>query len=269
MTYKLMAVDIDGTLLDSHGRLTEETKCAIKQATEKGLLFILSTGRPMQGIRPLMDVLELDADLPLITYNGAMVVLGKSGKILYERNLSTADAKCIMKLGMKWNTHIAAWSGNRLYVNKLDDYAMQYASITGVTPEEIEDVDALAERGVTKVLWHDTLEAIEKFHREVGAHIGSDINYHISRPVFLEFVDKQASKGVAMESLGRYFGIRREEMIAVGDSYNDLSMIEYAGLGVVMSNAVEDIRQKADYITLSNDENGVAHVLYRFVLANT
>mgnify|MGYP005856599503 FL=1 len=85
----------------------------------------------------------------------------------------------------------------------------------------------------------------------------------------MEFVDKNASKAKAMEMLGEYYGIVRSEMIAVGDGFNDLSMIEYAGLGVAMGNACNEIKERADYVTLTNDKNGLAHVIYKFVLAST
>jgi Cof subfamily protein (haloacid dehalogenase superfamily) len=272
--YKLMAVDIDGTLLDSEGRLTGETEKAIKLGLEKGLIFTISTGRPVQGVQAIID--RFDADLPVIAYNGAMVILGRSREILYKCSMNPEDAMGIISLGEKYDTCVLVWVDSKLYANNLCERAYEYSKISGVAPVLMENAGSIAAQGVLKILWYDTVEAIEEYRKDIDryferdkCHISRDnINYHTSRPYFLEFVDKKASKARAMEKLGEFFGVDRSEMIAVGDGFNDLSMIEYAGLGVAMGNAHIKIKEKADYVTLANDENGVAHVIYKFILAN-
>lgn len=264
MNYRFMAVDIDGTLLDSSGRLTEANRKAIQAAAGKGLIFTLSTGRPVQGVQSLIDALQLDS--PVITYNGAMVITGKSREILYEQKLSAEDAKNVIELGIQRGCMVAVWADNKLYVDEINEKAIQYSTIAGIAPQKIVDIEALVRNGVTKVLWNDEPPVVEKYQDEIGPYLSGNVNYHTSRPMFLEFVDKKASKALAMEKIGEHFGIRREEMIAVGDGFNDLSMIEYAGLGVAMGNAKEAIRLKADYVTLSNDEDGIANVIHKFVL---
>jgi len=264
MAYKLMAVDIDGTLLDSKGNLTEETKKAIKSGVDKGLIFTISTGRPMQGVEHLNSLLNLD--LPFITYNGAIVVMGKSKKVLYKRNLTFEDSKVIVELGRKYKTTMMIWADNKLFVTEINDRTEKYKGISKVEPVLINDIDGLIKNGVTKILWYDEVEKIEEYHAEMGKFLDGRVNYHTSNPMFLEFVDINASKAIALEKIGEHYGISRDEMIAVGDGFNDLSMIEYAGLGVAMANAGKAIKAKADFITLSNDEDGVAHVIYKFVL---
>jgi Cof subfamily protein (haloacid dehalogenase superfamily) len=264
MKYKLMAVDVDGTLLNSKGNLTEVTKVAIKAGVDKGLIFTISTGRPIQGIEYFNKMLDLD--LPFITYNGAMVVMGESKEILYEQNLSQKDAKIIIELGKKYDTTMIVYVENKLYVSELSERTENYKRIANIEPILIEDVELLIKNGVTKILWYDEIEKIEEYQVEVGQYLNDTVNYHTSRPMFLEFVDKKASKAIAMEKLGEHFGIKQSEMIAIGDGYNDLSMIEYAGLGVAMENSKDAIKEKADYVTLSNDEDGVAHVINKFIL---
>ncbi len=264
MKYKLMAVDIDGTLLNSENKLTKETKNAIKLAVEKGLLFTICSGRPIQGVEELINELELD--LPFITYNGAMVVMGKSKEILYEQKLSLKDARDIIQLGENYNTTIIIWTNNKLYVNKMNEQAVKYGELARTQPILIENPDHVIANGATKILWYDEVENIDKYENEIRKILSANINYHTSKPIFLEFVDKNASKAIAMEKLGEHFNIDRSEMIAVGDGFNDLSMIEYAGLGVAMANARDEIKAMADYVTLSNDEDGVAHVIEEFVL---
>jgi Cof subfamily protein (haloacid dehalogenase superfamily) len=264
MAYKLMAVDIDGTLFNSAGILTDVTKKAILESIDKGLIFTISTGRPLQGVEALNRMLNLD--LPFITYNGAMVIMGKSKEVLYEQRLSAENAKEIIELAKKYQTTYMVWADNKLLVTEINDRVNLYKQISTVEPTLVGDINDWIKNGVTKILWYDEIENIDRFQSEVGRYLGNRVNYHTSRPNFLEFVDINASKAIAMEKIGEHFGIKQSEMIAIGDGYNDLSMIEYAGLGVVMANAKDAIKEKGDYITLSNDEDGVAHVIYKFVI---
>lgn len=259
-----MAVDIDGTLLDSSSRLTDNTIKTIRLGVEKGLIFTIATGRPIQGVEYLNRLLGLD--LPFITYNGAMVVMGSSKEILYEQKLSCQDSRDIVELGKSYGTTIMIWKDNGLYVTEINDRVNDYKKIGGVEPILITDLDQTIQSGTTKILWYDDTEKIQHYQQVAGNFLSDHINYHTSRPYFLEFVDKNASKAIAMEKLGEHYGIKRSEMIAIGDGYNDLSMIEYAGLGVAMENSPDAVKEKADYITLSNDEDGVAHVIRKFIL---
>jgi hypothetical protein len=270
MTYKLLAVDIDGTLLDSKGNLTDETIKAVNQGIEKGLIFTISTGRPIQGLKALIEKLGLVQDLPFITYNGAMVIMWRSKDILFECSLKHEDALNIIELGKKLGPTVMVWTDNRLYASELNDRAYKYSSISTVEPlllpKDKDEMVNIIRKGVTKVLWYDEVEIISKYYSEIGKYLSDEVNFHTSQPYFLEFVHSSASKAKAMKKLGEHFGIKQSEMIAVGDGLNDLSMIEYAGLGVAMENANEEVKQKADYITLSNDNNGVANVIYKYIL---
>lgn len=263
MAYKLMAVDIDGTLLNDRGELTENTKNAIKQWVDKGLIFTIASGRPIQGIEKLNRTLNLD--VPFITYNGAMVVMGKSKKVLYEQKLSRNDSREIISLGNNYNATIMIWNDNKLYVPQINERVENYKMISGVEPILIDNLEKIIEKGVTKILWYDEVEKIAQYQKEIGSFLSENVNFHPSRPYFMEFVDKNASKAIAMEKLGQFYGIKQSEMIAVGDGFNDLSMIEYAGLGVAMANSPREVKEKADYITLSNEEDGVAHVIFEFI----
>lgn len=264
MKYKLIAVDVDGTLLDSNDRITEETKNAIKNCTDNGIIFTISSGRPIQGVEKLNNILNLDS--PFITYNGAMVVMGKSKKILYEQKLSAQNANSVIKIGEKWGPTMFVWADNKLYANDINERTKKYSELANIEPVFVENLEDITTTGVSKVLWYDEVDRINDYLGKVGSFISEDINYHTSKPMFLEFVDKNASKAIAMEKIGEYFKISKDEMIAIGDGLNDISMIEYAGLGVAMGNAHETVKRKAKFITLTNDENGVAHVINKFIL---
>ncbi len=263
MKYKLIAVDVDGTLLDSSDRITEKTKDAIRLCKEMGVIFTISSGRPVQGVEKLNKILNLDT--PFITYNGAMVVLGKSKRILYEQKLSASNANSVIKLGDKWGPTMFVWADNILYSNDINERTKNYSKLANTEPVFFKDLTEITGNGVSKVLWYDEIDNINRFNDKVGKYISNEINYHTSKPMFLEFVDKNASKAIAMEKIGEHYKITRDEMIAIGDGLNDLSMIEYAGLGIAMGNAHESVKNKAQYITLSNDEEGVAYAIEKFI----
>lgn len=264
MKYKLIAVDIDGTLIDSNGNITGATKNSIKAAVDSGIIFTICSGRSIQGVEHLNS--ELNLDLPFITYNGAMIVMGKSKEILYEQRLSPNDAKTIIELGKRYGTTMIVWSDNKLYVSELNERAFDYKKHANVEPILKDNMEELIENGITKILWYDDIDKIDYYETVIGEFLNDSVNYHTSKPMFLEFVDRNASKAIAMKKLGEHLGIKPCEMIAVGDGFNDLSMIEYAGLGVAMGNAKQAIKERADYVTRSNDEDGVVHVIDKFIL---
>ncbi|NLK67668.1 MAG: HAD family phosphatase [Clostridiaceae bacterium] len=264
MQYKLLSVDIDGTLINNKKEVTPKTKERIHKAIEKGVVFTISSGRPVQGVQLITDQLELD--VPVITYNGAMVITGESRNIIYSCNMKKEDALQIESLGKQRDTLIAIWSDNKLYVNHMNELAIKYSTISGTEPVLYTEIEQLIEKGINKILWYDDVERIEEYERELKTILSPTVNFHTSQPFFLEFVDINASKAIALEKLGSHYGICKEEMIAIGDGYNDLSMIEYAGLGVAMENAPQEIKQAADFVTLSNEDDGVAYVIDKFIL---
>lgn len=264
MKYKLLAVDVDGTLLNSKREITPKTREKIHQAIDRGFVFTISSGRPVQGVAMITSALGVD--IPVITYNGAMVITGKSKNVIYSCTMRDEDAIAVEALGKARDTTIAIWADNRLFVNRADERAAKYSELSGTKPELYENVGELLNKGINKMLWYDDVERINAFQKEIVGSLSSSVNFHTSQPFFLEFVDINASKAIAMGKLGEYYGIGREEMIAVGDGFNDLSMIKYAGLGVAMDNAPEEVKQVSDFVTLSNDEDGVAYVIDKFLL---
>ena len=139
--------------------------------------------------------------------------------------------------------------------------------LSGVEPIAFENAEDIVRQGITKILLIGGIDDIQEVRRCVEAGgLAEKVNFYTSKPQFLEFINKETSKGDAMARIGEMYGIRREEMIAIGDGCNDIPMLEYAGLGVAMANAGEEVRAKADYVTLSNEEDGVAAVIEKFIL---
>ncbi len=262
--YRMIAVDMDGTLLNNACEITPETASAVREAIERGVLFTISTGRPVQGVERYTRQLSLRA--PVITYNGAMIVDSGTGEILYEQGLERKDAQKILALGRARGTTMCIWSRNRLYGCPLNARVYDYRKISDVEPLAFEEEETILQDGITKILWYDDADAVARFQQEMQEEPFDSVTCCRSKPVFLEFFNRRVSKALAMEKIGALYGIKQEEMIAVGDGENDLSMIEYAGLGVAMENASPSVREKAQYVTSSNEENGVAKVIRTFLL---
>ena len=267
MKYKLIAVDMDGTLLNDDKQISPKTVEAIKSAVSRGVLFTISTGRPIQGIDKYNKLLNLKA--PLITYNGAMIVQSDTEEVLYSQTLLQHDAMSILNIGMRLGITMCVWANNKLYCNVFNEKVEHYKSLSNVTPVLIDDYEALAKSGITKVLWYDSADAITNIQQQLREVSFDKVTYCTSQPIFLEFFNSDVSKAEAMKKIGDKYNISREEMIAIGDGYNDLPMIEYAGLGVAMVNAPDGVKQRAHYITHnSNNNDGIAEVINKFVLAD-
>lgn len=285
MNYRLVAVDVDGTLLNSKQQLSERTKIAIQQLVSKGVLLCISTGRPVQVVELFRKLLGIK-DLSYILYNGAMLAVGEEHRIVYEQNLAAVDALALLMLGAELGATLIAWSKNCLYVsdgsitsasdeqkivseqtiltgtNRFTERINYYRKINSVEPQLITEPAALAAQGITKIIWFDEVERMPLLMEALRRHpVQEHIHSFPSNPRFLELVDKNCSKASALEQLIKYLKISREETIAIGDGWNDVPMLQYAGLGIAMGNAPDEIKALADEVTLSNDEDGVAVAL--------
>jgi len=261
--YKLIAIDIDGTLLNHTKNVTVETKQAINFASKKGIHVVLATGRPVQGIYDLYE--QLDLDTPAITYNGAIVLAHKKGPVIYECPLSPSNTKAIIEKGKQLKTTIAIWYDSKLYTNKLNERAKEYSTISNISPILYNNDTDILQNGATKILYYDDETIVEKYMLDLKDTFSSDVLYHTSRPYFLEFVNSKVSKAIALEKVGEFLDIKQDEIIAIGDGFNDLSMIEYANLGIAMGTAPEEVKRKAQYVTSSWVDNGVATAIYKFI----
>ena len=150
MKYRLMAVDMDGTLLNPDSIITPYTEKTVKQAIEKGLVFTLCTGRPLQGVKKYVDQLGLDC--PVITYNGAVIAHSKTGEILFSQTMDTDEARRVYSLAKQKNTMFILWSRNRLYASEISEKTAFYEGITSTKASLIEDFEAILADGITKML---------------------------------------------------------------------------------------------------------------------
>jgi len=268
MKYKLIASDMDGTLLDSEGRLSERTKSAILRSVDAGIIFVAATGRPLRNTEIVNEL--FDVDMPFIVFNGAAAYMGKSKELLFESYLDFDLAKEAFDIGQRLDFSQIIWTGPRLWANRASKETLHYQELSsGIDMPLISDLSQLGDDKyhVSKVLWIAEPEKVTKLRLEMIEFFGEKLNCFSSMSFFLEFVSPKASKGLALAEVGRRFGIADSEMIAFGDAYNDVPMLEYAGYCVAMENAPDDIKQMCDHVTSSNDNDGVAVAIEQFVLS--
>ena len=266
--YKLIALDMDGTLLRKDKTISDRTFNALKAARDKGVKVVLATGRPVIGIKRYLSYLGLDKDDEYaVTFNGSAVQTGKSGSMLFEKFITGADLLDIYKLSLEYGVHIHAFNEiGELITPVSNKYTDVEAHINGINAL-ITDFDKInPEDKIIKVMLVDEPEKLDAVSAKLPKELFNRFSILRSAPIFLEFLDPQINKGLGLSILSRELGIAREEVIAVGDAGNDIDMIKYAGLGVAMGNAFPEVKEIADYITVTNDEDGVAEVIERFIL---
>lgn len=265
--YKLIALDMDGTILKEDKTISPETKKAIESAKAKGVKVVLSSGRPMLGLNKYLKQLNLiNKDDYAISYNGALIQNTQTGEVIAKTTMSFGDLDYLYELSKKLNVNIHLLTENSCITPKWNYYSQYEADENGI-PLEIIDFHKLPkDTTIVKIMFIDPPEilspAIDKLPKEVYE------KYTVVRSdaFYLEFLDKSVNKGSGVELLAKSLDIKREEVICVGDAGNDIHMIKYAGLGVAMGNAFPEVKEIADYITLTNEEHGVAHVINKFVL---
>lgn len=269
MAYRMVAIDLDGTLLTDDKRVSEGNLAELRRVIAQGVHVIISTGRAWPGAKPFVRMLGLT--LPVITSNGAMIVDSGSEEIMFKKDLSPEAAKIILEGGRARMTSQIIWSANRLYGLPLDERLADYGKRFGLMePKPMPPIETLFDIGVSKILWYDAPEHIAAWVSEAQQGILFDkmpenVTICKSLPVYAEFFRGDVSKAKALEAVASMFGVPMEETIAIGDADNDLPMLTAAGTGVVMGNAEESVKAAADFVTRDNEHDGVAYALSQLI----
>lgn len=265
-TYRLVAIDIDDTLLTDDLVVTPGTKAALEQAIRQGVIVTLATGRMFPSAQNIAKQLELN--VPIITYQGGLIKNLLDEAVLYHRPVPTDIANRLIDIAEERGLHLQLYHNDHLIVNTDNDHIRAYSELSKV-PYVIEsDFRRVAILGSTKMLIIDEPETLDRLADELRTVFGSSLHITKSKPHYLEFLHPEATKGHALSYLAKHYRIPQEQTMAIGDSWNDHEMIQVAGLGVAMGNAVASLKQIADYITRSNNEEGVREVIEQFVLGS-
>ncbi|MGI6308158.1 MAG: Cof-type HAD-IIB family hydrolase [Dethiobacteria bacterium] len=267
MKYKLLALDLDETLLNTEHKISPRNAAALRRAVERGMMVTIATGRMFSSTLPYAR--ELQIDLPLITYHGALIKRA-GGEVLRHSPLPFARALEILRLGAEEGLHLQMYLDDRLYTQEENEYTRYYQQIASVPLIKVGDLpDFLAEdkREPTKLtIINMEQRRLLEIQRLLQERYGTDLFVLQSRSHFLEITTAEATKGQALRFLGEKEGITPQEMVAIGDSYNDVDMLKFAGLGVAVANAPQDVQAAADVIARPNTEDGVAVFIEEYLL---
>lgn len=265
--YKLIALDMDGTLLRPDKTISKKTKQAIRNAKELGVKVVLATGRPTLGIDRYLKELDLISEGDFaIAFNGAVVQNTSSGDVIAKNIMTLEDLRYLYSLSKELGVNIHALTEDSCITPKWSKYSQVEVDINNI-PLDIIDFNALDDSTtIVKVMYIDEKNHLDKIVEKLPEEVYEKYTVVRSAPYFLEFLNKVVNKGTGVELLANSLGISSKEVICVGDAGNDIHMIEYAGLGVAMGNAFPEVKEIADYITCTNEEDGVAEVINRFIL---
>ncbi len=267
MPIRLVAIDLDDTLLNSGLKISDPCIRNIQAARSQGVIVTLATGRMYSSALPY--ALELKADVPLITYQGALIKNSRTSEVIYYQPLSMDMAVETMEYFKQAGVHYHTYFDDRLCLESMNEEGAAYARLAGVHPLLLDSLVESCRSGQEALKIMAVIrdqELLLELESELKHKYGNSLNITRSKPHYLEVMNPLANKADALRLVARYYGIQQEEVMAVGDSYNDLAMIKWAGIGVAMGNAREEVKAAADYITSSNEEYGVAEALQRWVL---
>lgn len=266
--YKILAFDIDGTLVDSNKNVTPATKEAVRKAAKKGCKIVIATGRPVPGITKTAQAIGLDElDGYVLSFNGGIVMSYKDGRTIFENMIPMEYYAEICDIAKECNVNIISYENYNVVTEKKDDkYVDIECKINGIDCKEVKSLKDYLTFPVPKFIMLGDGDYLAEVEKKVQAKIGDKLDVYRSEPFFLEILPKGVNKADSLNKLLSHLNLKREELMAFGDGFNDISMIEFAGMGVAMSNGNDVIKEKADYIAPSNDEDGIAYVLNKFVL---
>lgn len=262
--YKLIAIDVDDTLLNDDLIVTEGTKLAMEKAIAQGVTVTLATGRMYASARKIADQIKLN--VPIITYQGSLVKTLLDGQVLYERSVPTDAAKQLYAFTEEHGLHLQLYVDDILYVKEGNVKIQRYSALSKIPYVVSTDFEGLLEQPNTKMLIIDEPDYLDQIAQQLKTLIGDRAHITKSKAHYLEITHKEGTKGHALRFMAEHLGCTIDQTIAIGDAWNDHEMIEAAGLGVAMGNAIPALKEIANFVTLTNNEEGVRHVIEKFVL---
>jgi len=265
LKYKLIAADLDGTLIGEDAIISPKVKDAVRRAMEKGVRFTIATGRAFGSALPFAQ--ELGINAPLICYQGGLIKDHSSGRVIYEQSVPLPLAQEIIRFTRQRGLHLNVYLDGHAYVERMTPEARYYTRIARAAVYPVGDMLAFLDRNPMKfiiILPDDG--ATRPLIAELGALFAGRMRFVQSYPRFVEGIPLGVSKGHALARLAAHLDLTLEETIGIGDNDNDLELVEQAGLGVAMGNASPAVKAAADYIAPPVGKEGVVEVIEKFVL---
>lgn len=270
LSKKILFVDLDGTLLRSDKTISEVNKRAIQEVLEEGHYIVIATGRAIASGREIAQELGLArTGCYLIAYNGGAIYDCAADCILHEQRLPIEHAEYLVSEAQKWGLYIQTYSATKVLAMKAAKELDVYLKRTHMPYRIEKDIWAMLNEEPPKMLLIslDDRKKLERFQKEHSAWEKGRCTSFFSSDEYLEYCPLGATKGAGLLFLSRFLNVSLYNTVAVGDQENDIPMLKNAQIGVAMVNSEEKVKEMADYITIAdNDHDGVAEVIYKFVL---
>lgn len=263
---KVLVLDIDGTLVNSQKEITPATKQAIWDILKRGHKVMLASGRPLPGMRYFERELELPERGGLVmASNGAKIIDSKTGEIVYQKLLPLSLVPGLYEYAKEHGCGLITFLGeNSISAFEPDEYVIYEAKINGITIRHVENWPEFVNFDINKCIVTAEPEKAAVCEKELQQLFGDRANIFRSDPFFIEVVPLGVDKALSLEQMLPKIGMTREQTVCCGDGFNDITMIQYAGVGVAMGNAQPQVKAVADYVTATNDENGIVEVIEKF-----
>ena len=269
MDYKLIVLDIDGTLTNSKKEITPRTKEALIKIQEQGVYVAIASGRPTPGAKKVAQELELERfGNYVLSFNGGRVINCKTGEVVLDKTIPAEMAWELCDVARENGVGIMTYDSECALAgtDTIDEYMELEARINSIELMQVGHFKNYVDFPVNKCLMTGEPEHLVELEKKLKEKYAGKLNIFRSEPFFLELMPKGIDKAAVLKNFLPFLGIARDEVICCGDGYNDKTMIEFAGLGVAMANAREEVKEVADYITSSNDEDGIAKVVEKYIL---
>ncbi|MCF8009541.1 MAG: Cof-type HAD-IIB family hydrolase [Halanaerobiales bacterium] len=262
--YKLVVIDLDDTLLNNNQKISENNKKAISMVQKKGIEIMIATGRMYSSTKPYLKELSLDNEV--IVYNGSLVKDIKSDKTIYHKPVSINLARKIIMDAKMMNVHINLYMDDKLYVDQDNEYKRRYEKISGIKAILVKDLLKHLDQEPTKLLViEDDIDTLNRFKEKLINKYNNRLEVTKSKSYYIEIGAKSVNKGKTLKHILDKKEINPNQIIAIGDSYNDIEMLSYAKTSVVVDNAPQDIKEKVDFITPNHNYDGVALILDKLI----
>lgn len=269
MQYQLIAMDLDGTLNNDKKQITEKTRSALMQAQQQGIRLVLASARPSPGLYRERDALRLqDHGGVLMSYNGGRIVDAATGRVLFETAMDIELTRQILRQLEKLPVTPILDDGKQFYVTDRHGFKVEYeCKNNNMECTEVENLADFLSFAPIKILMSVQPEILPQIQQRIAEFLPDSLTVVQTAPFYLEIIPNTIDKGQGIRDICRTLGIFATAVIAFGDAENDIPMLQAAGMGVAMGNATEPVKAAADYITLSNNHDGIAAALEKFIFA--
>ena len=272
---QIIGLDLDGTLLNDQKAICDRNIEVLMRAKDEGAKIVLCSGRAPEGMQRELKILGLkEKGQYAVGLNGAVVYEADTGKVIHQTLMQPEAVRTMVETGRRFRDrmNIQLYTSGQVYVERWDETTDYYEKATGSHPKLVDDVLEFVNETIKIVFFHKgefdyTLEKITKLKNDCLPSVPQGTQCVISAPYLVEFLDESIDKGIGMDILAKYLNVPQSDVMCVGDQENDMPMLKYAGLSVVMANGAPHVKELAHYVTeIDNNEGGVAEAVEKFVL---